>query len=66
MIAGTVALSIENARFSEEIKRAYRINEALLRMSMALPEYPDLEELLNYVSHEVKRIVAAEGCVAVA
>jgi len=65
MIAGTVVLSIENARFSEEIKRAYRINEALLRMSMALPEYPDLEELLDYVSNEVKRLIVAEGALVI-
>jgi GAF domain-containing protein len=37
MIAGTIALSIENARFSEEIIRAYSNNEALLRISTALP-----------------------------
>ncbi len=65
MISGTVALSIENARFSEEIKKAYRINEALLRISTALPEYPDLEELLDYVSNEVKRILLTEGALVI-
>ena len=65
MIAGTVALSIENARFSEEIKKAYRNNEALLRISMALPEYPDLEELLDYVSREVKRLLDSEGALVI-
>lgn len=65
MIAGTVALSIENARFADEIKKAYRINEALLRISTALPEYPDLEELLDYVSSEVKRLLATEGSLVI-
>ena len=61
MIAGTVVLSIENARFSEEIIKAYKTNEALLRISMALPEYPDLGELLDFVSDEVKRLMDSEG-----
>jgi signal transduction histidine kinase len=33
----------------------------MLRISMALPEYPDLEDLLDYVSGEVKRLMEAEG-----
>ena len=61
MIAGTVVLSIENARFAEEIIKAYKTNEALLRISTALPEYPDLGELLDYVSSEVKRLMDSEG-----
>ncbi|MCP4667658.1 MAG: PAS domain S-box protein, partial [Deltaproteobacteria bacterium] len=36
-------------------KRIARDNEAILRISMALPEHPDLEELLDYISGEVKR-----------
>jgi PAS domain S-box-containing protein len=65
MIASTVALSIENARFSEDLKKALRSNEALLRISMALPEYPDLEELLDYVSNEVKRLLESEGSLVI-
>ena len=65
MIAGTIALSIENARFSEEIIRAYANNEALLRISTALPEYPDLEELQDYVSSEIKRLMGSEGAIVI-
>jgi len=61
MIAGTVALSIENARFSEDLKAAYRNNETLLRISKSLPEYPDLDEMLDYISVEVQRLMGAEG-----
>lgn len=64
-VAGTVALSIENARFSEEIKKALRNNEALLRISTTLPEYPDLEGLLDFVSGEVKRLLATEGALVI-
>ncbi|MGE5838527.1 MAG: PAS domain S-box protein [Deltaproteobacteria bacterium] len=63
MVAGTVALSIENARFSEDLKKALRNNEALLRISLALPKHPRLEELIDYVNEEVKRLVDAEGSV---
>jgi PAS domain S-box-containing protein len=61
MIGATVALSVENARFSEDLKEAYRNNETLLRISKALPGYPDLEELLDYISGEVQRIMDVEG-----
>jgi len=63
MVAGTVALSIENARFAEDLKKALRNNEALLRISLALPKHPRLEELIDYVNGEVKRLVDAEGSV---
>ena len=42
-------------------KRIARNNEALLRISMALPAYPDLEDLLDYISREVKRLIESEG-----
>ena len=61
MIAGTVVLSIENVRFSEEIINAYKTNDALLRISTALPEHPDLGDLLDFVSNEVKRLMDSEG-----
>lgn len=42
-------------------KRTARNNEAMLRISMALPEYPDLDDLLDYISNEVKRLLGTEG-----
>ncbi len=42
-----------------------RTNEALLRISRALPEYPDLEGLLDYISREVKRLLNVEGALVV-
>ena len=61
MIAGTVGLSIENARFAKDIKEAYRNNQTLLRISKALPGYMDLDELLNYISAEVQRHERGRG-----
>jgi PAS domain S-box-containing protein len=63
MVAGTVALSIENARFSEDLKKALRNNDALLRISLALPRHPALEDLIDYLNGEVKRLVDSEGSV---
>ncbi|MDQ1335443.1 MAG: hypothetical protein QG552_2393 [Thermodesulfobacteriota bacterium] len=65
MITGTVALAIENARFSEEIIEAYRTNDSLLRISRALPEYPELEGLQDYISQEVKRLLDSEGALVI-
>ena len=65
MIAGTVVLSVENARFSEDIITEYRTNNALLRISTALPEYPELGELLDYISNEVRRLIDTEGALVI-
>ncbi len=46
-------------------KRNARINEALLHISMALPAYPDLEDLLDYLSSEVKHLIGSEGALIV-
>ena len=46
-------------------KRIERNNEALLRTSMALPEYPDLDDLLGYISAEVKQLLEAEGSLVI-
>ncbi len=46
-------------------KRMARTNEALLRISLALPLYPDLEGLLDYVNQEVKTLLHTEGAVTI-
>jgi len=46
-------------------KRIARNNEALLRIGMALPEYPDLEGLLDFISAEVKRLLGVEGALVI-
>ena len=44
-----------------QVKRIARNNEAMLRISMALPEYPELYELLDYVSGVIKELMETEG-----
>ncbi len=46
-------------------KRIARNNEALLKISVALHEYPDLDELLDFISSEVKRLMEAEGALVI-
>ena len=41
-------------------KRAARNNELLLRISTALPAYPELEKLLDYISDEIRVIMNTE------
>ena len=41
-------------------KRTARNNEVLLRISTALPAYPELEELLDYISDEIRVIMNTE------
>jgi len=46
-------------------KRIARNNQAILRISMALPQYPDLDELLNYISSEIRDLLGVEGGVVI-
>lgn len=46
-------------------KRIQRNNDAMLRISMALPEHPDLEGLLDYVSEEIKNLLGTEGALVI-
>jgi PAS domain S-box-containing protein len=46
-------------------KRMARINEAILRISMALPAYPDLEDILDYISSEIKRLLNVDGAIII-
>lgn len=46
-------------------KRMAQTNEAMLRISMALPLHPFLEDLLDFVNKEVKNLLNTEGAVTV-
>lgn len=47
------------------VKQIARSNEAMLRISMTLPEYTELYERLDYVSGEIKELMGAEGGVVI-
>ncbi len=40
-------------------------SNVMLRISMALPEYPDLEELLDYITGEIKRLLDTQGALVI-
>jgi PAS domain S-box-containing protein len=44
-------------------KKLKLTNETLFRISMALPEYPVLEDLLDYISREIKRLFNTDSAV---
>lgn len=46
-------------------KRIAQNNAAMLRISLALPEYPELEGLLDHVSGEVKRLLGVESALVI-
>ena len=46
-------------------KHLQLIQEALFRIAMALPSYPRLEDLLDYVSTEIKRVLDVEGALVI-
>jgi PAS domain S-box-containing protein len=46
-------------------KRMARVNESMLRISMALPAYPDLGNLLDYISSEIRRLLNVEGAIVI-
>jgi PAS domain S-box-containing protein len=46
-------------------KRLEAIKETLFHISMALPSYPHLEDLLDYVSSEIKKLLNVEGALVI-
>lgn len=48
-----------------EEKRTARINDAMLRISLALPQYPNLEDIVYYIDSEIKSLLNTEGSLAI-
>jgi PAS domain S-box-containing protein len=46
-------------------KRIARNNEAMLRISLALPEYPELEGLLEYIGNQIRMLLNTEGALII-
>ncbi|MBN2126336.1 MAG: PAS domain S-box protein [Deltaproteobacteria bacterium] len=46
-------------------KKIASTSEALIRIGMALPEYPDLQDLLDYISSEIKRLLNVAGAMVI-
>jgi PAS domain S-box-containing protein len=48
-----------------EENRMKQTNETLLRISTALPAYPNLADLLDFISTEIKRLLNVEGALVI-
>ncbi|MFN2436507.1 MAG: PAS domain S-box protein [Desulfotignum sp.] len=46
-----------------EEKRLAANNRTIMRISAALPEYPELEDLMDYITREIKGLLNTEGAV---
>ena len=46
-----------------EEKRLEANNKTIMRISAVLPEYPELEDLMTYISKEVKTLLNTEGAI---
>ena len=46
-------------------RKMARNTETLLRISTALPSHPDLEDLLDFISTEMKKILEVEGAMVI-
>jgi len=46
-----------------EEKRIAAYNKTIMKISTALPEYPELEELMNYLTKEIKTLLDTEGAI---
>ncbi|MFH2059553.1 MAG: PAS domain S-box protein [Pseudomonadota bacterium] len=57
---------IENFVILRDVTKEKRIqanNQTIMRISSALPEYPELEDLMDFISKEVKDILNSEGAI---
>ncbi|MCA1794543.1 MAG: PAS domain S-box protein [Desulfobacteraceae bacterium] len=46
-----------------EEKRLAANNRTIMRISAALPQYPELEDLMDYITREIKELLHTEGAV---
>ena len=46
-------------------KQAAAQNQAMLRISLALPEHRDLGDLLDYISSEIRKLMGTEGALVI-
>jgi len=59
--SGEVIGAIETLQDITQEKRVSSLNRAMLRVSKALPRYSYLDDLLSFISQEIKKLLGAEG-----
>lgn len=64
-IDGSVTGAIETLQDITTEKRVSRVNKAMLRISTALHEYSYLNDLLSYISGEIRELLGTEGALVI-
>lgn len=62
---GVVRDVTEKIRVQESLREMVREKEVLLRISTALPAYPELEKLLDYISEEIRVLMDTEDALVI-
>ncbi len=64
-INGEVIGAIETLQDITKVRLTSKLNEAMLRISNALHDYPYLEDLLGYISSEIRQLLGTEGALVI-
>lgn len=63
--AGEVVGAIETLQDITRVRQTSKLNEAMLRISNSLHVYPYLEDLLGYISTEIRQLLGTEGALVI-
>ena len=64
-VSGEVIGAIETLQDVTKVRHISNLNEAMLRISTALHDYPYLEDLLGYISSEIRQLLVTEGALVI-
>ncbi len=63
--SGDVIGAIETLQDVTDARNTTKLNEAMLRISNTLHDYPYLEDLLGYISLEIRQLLGTEGALVI-
>ncbi len=64
-VSGDVVGAVETLQDVTRVRRTSTLNEAMLRISNTLHDYPYLEDLLGYISSEIRQLLGTEGALVI-
>ncbi len=63
--SGKVVGAIETLQDITKVRQTSNLNEAMLRISNSLHDYPYLEDLLGYISGEIRQLLGTDGALVI-